>query len=310
LKLQHLRVKEIVPENRCSMCFAVGFGAPLARSRQRLSRWLLAPAVASIIAISLAAQDNVDVIRPQDVLYITVWEQADLTGRFAVESDGTFAFPLIGRIKAAGLSPRGFETELTKCLADGFLRNPQVRVAVEQHRNQQQIFIMGDVKQPGSYPLTDETTLIQALARAGLTTPETASEILIVRPMVPRAASGPVLPDQAEAAEVIRVDPKSIESIENARSILVRLRDGDTIYVQPLDRIYVYGQVRTPGSYPAQRDTTVLQALALAGGVTDRGSTGRVKIVRLVNGKNKEISAKLTDVVLPGDTLVVPERFF
>jgi polysaccharide export outer membrane protein len=54
----------------------------------------------------------------------------------------------------------------------------------------------------------------------------------------------------------------------------------------------------------------VLQALSLAGGVTDRGSTGRVKIVRTVDGKKKELKAKLTDLVEPGDTLIVGERFF
>jgi protein involved in polysaccharide export with SLBB domain len=53
-----------------------------------------------------------------------------------------------------------------------------------------------------------------------------------------------------------------------------------------------------------------MQALSLAGGVTDRGSTGRLKIVRIVKGVKKEIKVKLTDLVQPGDTLVVPERFF
>ena len=59
-----------------------------------------------------------------------------------------------------------------------------------------------------------------------------------------------------------------------------------------------------------QNDTTVLQALSLAGGVTDRGSTGRIQIVRIVDGEREEIDAELTDVVLPRDTIVVPERFF
>ena len=53
-----------------------------------------------------------------------------------------------------------------------------------------------------------------------------------------------------------------------------------------------------------------MQALSLAGGVTDRGSTSRMKIVRIVNGVKKEIKVKLTDLVQPGDTIVVPERFF
>ncbi len=74
--------------------------------------------------------------------------------------------------------------------------------------------------------------------------------------------------------------------------------------------MYVFGQVRTPGAYPIDRGTTVLQALSLAGGVTDRGSTGRIKVVRTADGKKKEVKVKLTDVVEPGDTLIVAERFF
>ena len=88
------------------------------------------------------------------------------------------------------------------------------------------------------------------------------------------------------------------------------LKDGDTIVVPKAQAVYVFGQVKTPGAYAVSKGTTVLQALSLAGGVTDRGSTGRVKIVRTVDGKKREIKAKLTDVVEPGDTLIVGERFF
>jgi polysaccharide export outer membrane protein len=75
--------------------------------------------------------------------------------------------------------------------------------------------------------------------------------------------------------------------------------------------VYVFGQVKNPGAYALQRqNTTVLQALALAGGVTDRGTTARVRIMRTENGKEQEIRAKLSDFVRPGDTIMVPERFF
>ena len=73
----------------------------------------------------------------------------------------------------------------------------------------------------------------------------------------------------------------------------------------------MFGQVKNPGAYSLQQqNTTVLQALSLAGGVTDRGSTARIKIIRIVDGEKKELKAKLTDLVQPGDTIVVPERFF
>jgi polysaccharide biosynthesis/export protein len=77
------------------------------------------------------------------------------------------------------------------------------------------------------------------------------------------------------------------------------------------ESVYVFGQVKNPGAYPLQqKSTTVLQALSLAGGVTDRGSTSRIVIIRIVDGEKKELKVKLTDLVQAGDTIVVRERFF
>ena len=68
--------------------------------------------------------------------------------------------------------------------------------------------------------------------------------------------------------------------------------------------------MRTPGAFSITENTTVLQALALAGGVTESAAINRLRIMRIVDGKQKTINVKITDVVQPGDTLVVPERYF
>jgi polysaccharide export outer membrane protein len=83
------------------------------------------------VAWSQSAGDYV--IGAQDVLSIAVFDQADLGGKYAVELDGSFTFPLVGRVKAGGLTIRNFEGELKKRLADGFFKNPQVTVAIEQY---------------------------------------------------------------------------------------------------------------------------------------------------------------------------------
>ena len=249
------------------------------------------------------------VIGPQDVLTITVWDSPDLSGKFSVETDGSFTFPLIGRVKAGGLTLRQFEAELKKKLGDGYFKNPQVSVAVESYRSQR-IFIVGEVRSPGTYPLTGDMTLIEAIARAGSTTPSASLEAIVVRAPAGKSADGPTLPgQQGEAAEPQRVNLRDLQSGVLTQNIA--LRDGDTIFVPRAESIYVFGQVRSPGAYALQdTETTVLQALALAGGVTDRGATNRIKIVRVVEGEKVELKVKLTDLVKPGDTIIVPEKFF
>ena len=256
------------------------------------------------------AQVSNYVVGPQDVLMITVFDQQDLGGKYTVDADGTVSFPLIGRLKAAGLTLQGVEAELRKALADGFFKNPQVSVGVEQYRSQR-VFVVGEVRSPGTYQLSGKMTLIEALARAGSTTQDAAGEAMIVRSKASGAADGPLLPDQAgpdKAADVIHVDIKELQSGRLSQNAF--LRDGDTIFIPRAELIYVFGQVRNPGAYALQKGTTVLQALSLAGGVTDRGATGRIRVARVVAGKKTEIRIKTEDLVEPGDTIIVPERFF
>jgi polysaccharide export outer membrane protein len=245
-------------------------------------------------------------IGPQDVLLIQVFDQADLGGKYSVEVDGTFTFPLIGRVKAGGLTLRAFEGELKAKLADGYFRNPQVTVAIEQYRSQR-VFVMGEVRQPGPVALTGGMTLIEALARAGSTTSTSSGEVAIVR-TTQGTARGPLLPDQSAGTEVFRATIRELEGGRLSQNI--ELYDGDTIFVPRAETVYVFGQVKTPGGYGIQTDTTILQALSLAGGVTEHGAMNRIKVMRIENGTKKEIKVKLTDAVRPGDTIMVPQRFF
>jgi polysaccharide export outer membrane protein len=256
--------------------------------------------------IPVGAQSAADyVIGPQDVLTIQVFDQADLGGKYTVEADGTFSFPLIGRVMAGGLTLRTFEGELRNRLADGYFRNPQVAVAVEQYRSQR-VFVMGEVRAPGPVALTGGMTLIEALARAGSTQPTASGEVAVVRAQ--HGSKGPLLPDQDAATEVFRASIRELESGVLSRNI--ELHDGDTIFVPRAETAYVFGQVRNPGGYPVQKATTVLQALSLAGGVTENGAMNRIKVVRIVGSDKKEVKVRLTDIVQAGDTIIVPERYF
>jgi polysaccharide biosynthesis/export protein len=266
--------------------------------------------VAGILTLGLVAYAQVPVtnyvIGPEDVLTITSFDQEDITGKYQVDADGTFSFPLIGRVHAGGLTLRQLQAELVKRLKEGFFKDPQIGVAVEQYRSQK-FHIVGEVRTPGTYPLTGDMNLMEALARAGSATPTAAGEVLIVRAKTQDAADGPTLPNRDDV-DVTTIELKALQSGRLAQKFA--LRDGDTIVVPRAESVYVFGQVRNPGAYPVQKDTSVLQALSLAGGVTDRGATGRIKIVRMIDGKRVEIKAKLDDLVRPLDTIMVPERFF
>jgi polysaccharide export outer membrane protein len=260
--------------------------------------FLLGAAFALIVQVTAAfAQDPAAgvsyLVGPQDVLIITSYDQPDLTGKFTVETDGSFTYPLIGRVYIGGLTLRAVEDLLRKALVAGaFFNNPEVTVAVEQYRSQR-VYIVGEVRTPGAYALSGDMRLVEALAQAGSTTAMASSEVVIVH----------------ESSESERVDLRELEQGDLSQN--VRLLNGDTIFVQRAESVYVFGQVRNPGAYPfRQKNTTVLQALSLAGGITDRGSTSRIQIVRIVDGKKKEIAAALEDSVQPRDTIVVPERFF
>jgi len=209
-------------------------------------------------------------------------------------------------VQAGGLTIRSFEVELKKRLADGFFKNPQVTVAIEQYRSQR-VFVTGEVRSPGAYPLTGDMTLIEALAKAGSTTPTASEEVVVVRGT--KGVDGPIAIDAAGDKEILRFNLKDLQS--GAAAVRnIDLRDGDTIYIARAELVYIFGEVKNPAAYPIKTDTTVLQALSLAGGVTPNGAINRTKIIRVVEGDKREISVKLTAIVQPGDTIMVPERYF
>jgi polysaccharide export outer membrane protein len=247
-------------------------------------------------------------VGPNDVLMVTVLNQPQLTGKFTVEADGTFAFPPVGRVAAGGLSVRAIEDKVReRLLAAGYLTDPRVSVVVDQYRSQQ-IFVMGEVKQPGSLQFTGAMTLIEALARAGSTTERAGTVAVIVR----SSSAGSAAPAQnpnAPSNDTISVNLQSLQSGTLSQNLA--LRAGDTIFVPRAESVFVSGQVRTPGEYVIRSSgMTVRQAIALAGGVTERGSSRRVQIIRVVNGKEVATGVALETAVQAGDTIVVQERFF
>ena len=243
-------------------------------------------------------------VGPQDVLKITVFDEPSLSGSFRVDADGGFQYPMLGRLTTAGLTTRDVESLIRARLEDGYVRRAQVSVDIEQSRTRN-VFIVGEVRTPGKYPLTSQMTLIEALAAAGATTPSAGTEVLILRPHDGGAAA-PLRPEDADRANVTRV---SLADMQMGRlSQNVTLAEGDTIFVPKAERFFVTGQVRNPGAFVFERGITVLQAISLAGGLSEKGSSRRLKVVRTVDGKRSEQKVDLADTIEAGDTLVVPQR--
>ena len=247
------------------------------------------------------------IVGPQDRLAITVFDEPTLTKTVTVDSDGSFDFPLIGRVTARGMSVRQIAADLKKRLGppNGFLVNPQVNIEVETYRSQV-VYVNGQVRIPGAVPLKGAMTIMDVLAQAGSPTAEAGSYVEVYRKPVGQASQGPVDPAKAPAP------PQRVmmEDLRNGRAQGILLADGDTVNVPKAQTFIVNGFVRTPNTYVLEGSVTVQKALAMAGGVTERGAQNRTKIQRMVDGRLVEIRAKMTDLVQPNDTLVVPQRFF
>ena len=267
---------------------------------------MVAVALLGVSSPAAVAQEEHDyTLGPRDTLRIDVFNQPDLSGRYTVETDGALSFPLIGRIAAGGTTLRDFEQALVDRLAAGYLRKPRVSVTVEDYKSQR-VFIVGEVRQPGAYPLAGELRLLELLALAGSVTPSAAEQVVVVR--AGAGTEGPVLPEDGADAETVRVELGALQDGDLSENLA--LRHGDTVFVPEADVVYVFGEVHNPGRYPIRGDTIVLQALSLAGGGTEFAALNRIRILRMVDGKQMELKVGLDEGVQPDDIIRVPQKYF
>lgn len=99
-----------------------------------------------------------------DHVRVTVLDQPNLTGEYRVDGAGRIAFPLIGTVNARGMTPRELEDKITTGLKPDYLANPSVSVEVV---NARPFYVLGEVKNPGSYPYVEGMTVLNAVAIAG-----------------------------------------------------------------------------------------------------------------------------------------------
>ncbi len=236
-------------------------------------------------------------IGPSDVLSITCFNDQTISGKFTVQPDGFIGLQLIGSVKVSGLTAREVENLLkSKYKAGLFIDDPRISVTVEQFKSQK-VILQGEVRTQSEYPLTGGLTLLQLIAQAGGLLGTASGEVLIAR----LTSDG--------KTDIISADLSQLQN--GVSQAAIPLRNGDVIIVPSADKTFIVGEVKTPGAYPVGRNTTMLQLLSLAGGQTADAAMNRITIIRIVNGKRTEINkVKLTEIVKPGDTIVVPTRHF
>jgi polysaccharide export outer membrane protein len=247
-------------------------------------------------------------IGPGDVLKITVWGHEDLSRPAVVAPDGRMPFPLVGEVDAGGLTPTELETRLRQALGKDYLVDPQVTVAVQEYRSQR-VFVLGEAEKPGTYALTGRSMLLDVLSQAGGPGKAAGRQVVVVR--VPKS-EGPVVPGAAGSTS-IRLSLRKLLDGDGSENI--PLENGDTIYIPKQTSFFVLGEVRKPGAFVLEKETSALEAITLAGGFTERAAPSGAKVLRKhADGNQETITIDLsgTDprsrelLLAEGDTVLVP----
>ncbi len=103
---------------------------------------------------------------PGDVLEVRVYREPEISGIYQVGSEGDVVFPLCQRVDVVGLTANGAADRFRACLANGFMRDPQVTVVVKEY-NSKKVFVFGEVQKPGTFTFQDGMSIVQAVTLAG-----------------------------------------------------------------------------------------------------------------------------------------------
>lgn len=152
---------------------------PKAAIARAFAPWVVALVALVAAAGAAIAQDARYTLDAGDQVRIVVFGHEDLSGEFVVDSTGTLAMPLIGEVGAEGRTLRQLEDAIADKLEPDYLKNPQVSAEVINYRP---FYIIGEVKNPGTYPYVNGIRIVNAVAIAGgFTYRARENEMLITR---------------------------------------------------------------------------------------------------------------------------------
>lgn len=267
------------------------------------------------IAPSVVSTPKDYLIGSEDVLEISVWGEPDLSKAFAVSPEGTINYPLLGPVQVGGITPESLETLLRDKLSQGFLKDPKITVSIKEF-NSKKIMVFGLVGAPGLYKVRGALPLLELLFMVGNVTSESGTRLVVMR----------------RASDAQDAQPKPVAEV-NLDDLLLKgdltknilIQPGDFVYVTPAQasdrrRFYVMGQVKSAGPFDYTKPLTLLEAIKLAGGLTDYASPRRIQVIRKEGDKKVTLKFNLNEItsgkkaddflVQPGDVIVVPESWF
>lgn len=247
-------------------------------------------------------------IGPKDLLEISVVGVAEINKAVVrVSEEGRITLPLLGEVAVGNLSKFEVEKKLAALAGEKIVVKPQVTVHILEYLSRR-VSVIGAVEKPGPFELLGRQTVLAALSEAGGLTRDAGEEIIILRQLPSGESTAIRVPVEGL---FVHGDPK----------LNVVLEPGDVVNV-PVDKpvpIYVFGQVRNPGALQVKRSSlpTLTQAIAQAGGFTDRANRKKVQVRRKdASGKEIEITVNVRDILkgrlkdFPlqvNDTVYVPE---
>jgi polysaccharide export outer membrane protein len=225
-----------------------------------------------------------------DTVTISVYDQPDLSTEARISQDnGTITFPLLGEVAIAGLSPAQAGKKIAGLLERGkFLKNAQVALTVKDFRSQK-IPVMGQVNKPGEYSLMGESKVVDLISQAGGLKDDAADVITVVK---------------KDGDKSVKHEIDLLRFYAGDMSQNITVSRGDFILVPKMDTFYIHGEVKRPGQYRLERGMTVMQALSVGGGLSERGSLSGMKVTRgKGDGTTKKVDVDLTDKLQPNDVL-------
>jgi polysaccharide export outer membrane protein len=248
-------------------------------------------------------------IQKGDILEINVYNHPDLSKAVMVQNDGSVDYPLISNIPIDGMTVEEFKNILITQVARFLGERPVITVWFAQTLNVY-VTVLGQVNQPGQYPVPKNATVQGAVTRAGGFTPRAQlDKIRIIR----KNGGG--------AEKTIAVNMAQF-FLSGDVKILPDLEEGDVVLVPGAPGTYdvkVLGEVRIPGSYPVQLGATVLDVIFMAGGYLEKADPKRIKLYSPSRSTAETVSLKIDDLfrnsinanmplVTPGDVVYVPKK--